>query len=185
MATQAAYVPREGASAHVRGARERYGAAVPPTFHHTRLRDADPELLYRVLRLRVQVFVVEQECAYEDLDGRDLEPGTELHWVADDDDPTRVLATLRVLRDPDGAMRIGRVVTDPAARSLGVASTLMARAVERCAELSPTADVVLDAQAHLADWYARFGFVVDGPGFLEDGIPHVPMRRSASSGTVR
>jgi ElaA protein len=53
----------------------------------------------------------------------------------------------------------------------------MRLAVERCAEIAPEAPMVLDAQEHLADWYARFGFVVAGERFLEDDIPHVPMRR--------
>jgi ElaA protein len=52
-------------------------------------------------------------------------------------------------------------------------------ALERCAELDPSAPVVLDAQSHLARWYARFGFDVTGEEFEEDGIPHVPMRRRA------
>ncbi|NCT90478.1 GNAT family N-acetyltransferase [Cellulomonas sp. APG4] len=136
----------------------------------------DPLTLYAILRLRVDVFVVEQRAAYPDLDGRDAEPGAELLWAADGDE---VLATLRILREPDGALRVGRVATAPAARSRGVASMLMRVALERCAALDPTAPVVLDAQAHLAGWYARFGFEVAGAGFDEDGIPHVPMRRTA------
>jgi ElaA protein len=135
--------------------------------------DLDPVLLYRLLELRVAVFVVEQRAAYADLDGRDVEPGTELLWSAEDG---AVLATARVLRD-SGAMRIGRVATAPAARSRGVASGLLRFAVERCTEVAPDLPILLDAQEHLAGWYARFGFEVDGEGFLEDDIPHVPMRR--------
>lgn len=149
-----------------------------PTYHRAPLADLDPHVLYRVLRLRVQVFVVEQDCAYEDLDGRDLEPGAELLWAADGDE---VVSTVRVLHDP-AALRIGRVATAPAARSRGVAAELMRRAVDRCTELDPAASIVLDAQAHLAPWYARFGFVVDGEPFDEDGIPHLPMRRPGGSG---
>lgn len=74
-------------------------------------------------------------------------------------------------------MRIGRVATAPSARSRGVASALMGSAVERCATLAPGLPVLLDAQEHLAGWYARFGFTVDGERFFEDGIPHLPMRR--------
>jgi ElaA protein len=135
--------------------------------------DLDPVLLYRLLQLRIAVFVVEQQAAYPDIDGRDVEPGAELLWAEEDG---AVLGTARVLRDPD-AMRIGRVATAAAARSRGVASALMRLAVERCRELAPEAPMVLDAQEHLADWYARFGFAVAGGRFLEDDIPHVPMRR--------
>ena len=144
--------------------------------HRSAVRIIDPLALYAILRLRVTVFVVEQACAYPELDGRDIEPGAELLWAADSGE---VVATLRVLRDADGELRVGRVATAPAARSRGVASDLMRAALERCAELDPSAPVVLDAQAHLASWYGRFGFTVDGDPFDEDGIPHVPMRRVA------
>ncbi|NTW42655.1 MAG: GNAT family N-acetyltransferase [Cellulomonadaceae bacterium] len=147
------------------------------TYHRAPTAQVDPLVLYRLLRLRVQVFVVEQHCAYEDLDGRDVEPGTELLWATDGDE---VLSTVRVLHDAT-ALRIGRVATAPAARSRGVAGELMRRAVERCTELDPTADIVLGAQAHLAPWYARFGFAVDGEPYDEDAIPHLPMRRPAES----
>jgi ElaA protein len=138
----------------------------------------EPLALYAILRLRVAVFVVEQACAYPELDGRDVEAGAELLWAQDGDD---VVATLRLLRDADGALRIGRVATAPAARSRGVASDLMRAALDRCREVDPSAPVVLDAQSHLAHWYARFGFAVAGDGFDEDGIPHVPMRREPSA----
>ena len=147
--------------------------------HRSAVRTIDSLALYEILRLRVEVFVVEQTCAYPELDGRDVEPGAELLWVTDSGD---VVATLRVLRDGDGALRVGRVATAPAARSRGVASDLMRAALDRCAEVDPSAPVVLDAQAHLASWYGRFGFVVDGDPFDEDGIPHVPMRRVAHVG---
>ncbi len=91
-----------------------------------------------------------------------------------------MLATARVLQDVDG-MRIGRVATAQAARSLGVASALMRQGVERCIEREPGLPIRLDAQEHLAGWYARFGFMISGEGFLEDDIPHVPMERPAAS----
>jgi ElaA protein len=146
---------------------------VTVTLHHGRVETLDPAVLYAVLRLRVDVFVVEQECAYEELDGRDLEPDAELMWIAEGDD---VLATLRVLAD-DGAMRIGRVATAAAARGRGLAAELMRAAVAYCDDVAPGAPIVLDAQAQLEGWYARFGFVVSGESFAEDGIPHLPMRR--------
>jgi ElaA protein len=146
---------------------------VTVALHRGAAAELDPVVLYRLLELRVVVFVVEQQAAYADVDGRDVEPGAELLWAEEDG---VVLATARVLRDPD-AMRIGRVATATAARGRGVASDLMRFAVDRCIELSPALPMVLDAQEHLADWYARFGFRIDGDRFLEDDIPHVPMRR--------
>jgi ElaA protein len=142
-------------------------------FRRSAVADLDPVLLYRLLELRVAVFVVEQRAAYPELDGRDVEPGAELLWAEEDG---VVLGTARVLHDP-AELRIGRVATAAAARGRGVASALMAQAVARCVELAPESPIVLDAQEHLAPWYGRFGFAVDGERFLEDDIPHVPMRR--------
>lgn len=128
--------------------------------------------LYELLRLRCDVFVVEQGCPYHELDGRDTEPGTVHHWIADESGPTPIAAYLRTLAEPDGAIRIGRVVTAPWARGRGLAAALVAHA----GSASP-GPVVLDAQSHLATWYEALGFRVAGEEFVEDGIPHVPMRR--------
>jgi len=143
------------------------------TVHDALLDELDARTLYRILALRSEVFVVEQECVYLDPDGRDLEPDARQLWVERDG---TVVATLRLLRDQDRA-RIGRVVTAPTARGGGVAAALVRRAIE----LAGDVDIVLDAQAHLADWYGRLGFVRDGAEFVEDGIPHVPMRRHRPS----
>ncbi len=121
------------------------------------------------MRLRQNVFVIEQECLYPDLDGRDLEPGTVQVWA--EDDGGTVLGTLRVLADQGGVVRIGRVATAMSARDRGIAARMMVRALE-----TTTGPVVLDAQSHLAYWYERLGFVAVGDGFLDDGIPHVHMR---------
>jgi ElaA protein len=141
------------------------------TVHASSVPDLDAVTLYRILRLRIDVFVVEQQCPYPELDGRDLEPSAVQLWVPSSDGS--VLATLRLLRDADATARIGRVATAVAARGRGLAALLMGRALELAAD----ADVVLDAQTYLHDWYARFGFVRDGADYVEDGIPHVPMRR--------
>lgn len=137
--------------------------------HDATLAELDPETLYRILALRSAVFVVEQDCVYLDPDGRDLEPGARQLWIEQDGD---VIATLRVLRDPDGTARIGRVATAASQRGAGYAAALMRHALA----LAPVGDVVLGAQTYLADWYARFGFVRDGADYVEDGIPHLPMR---------
>ena len=143
------------------------------SLHSSSVAEIDPVVLYAILRLRVDVFVVEQDCPYPELDGRDLEPTTRLLWSADDDG--LVTATLRVLHDGDDR-RIGRVATATAARGRGLAADLMRAAVASCEGRL----VRLDAQAHLSGWYARFGFVVDGDEFVEDGIPHLPMTLAAT-----
>jgi ElaA protein len=134
--------------------------------------ELDPVTLYRILALRSAVFVVEQDCAYLDPDGRDLEPSARQLWIDRDGE---VVATLRLLTDPDGLARIGRVATAVTARGAGLAAQLMVRALE----LVGDREAVLNAQSYLEDWYRRFGFVRDGEDFLDDGIPHLPMRRSA------
>ena len=128
----------------------------------------DGPTAYAVWRLRQDVFVVEQECAYPDLDGRDDEPGTRHVLLRDDDD---LLGYARVLDDRE-VWRIGRVVLARDARGRGLADPLMHTALQ----VAKGRDVVLDAQTPLASWYATHGFEVDGAEFLEDGIPHLPMR---------
>ncbi|QYJ02829.1 GNAT family N-acetyltransferase [Nocardioides panacisoli] len=134
--------------------------------------ELDVRTAYEVWRLRQDVFVVEQECPYPDLDGRDLEPGTRhvVLWRGDD-----VGGCVRLLEEADGTVRIGRVVLAATLRGQGLAEEMMQEALASAGE-RPT---VLDAQSPLTGWYAGFGFTVDGPEFLEDGIPHRPMRREA------
>lgn len=125
---------------------------------------------YDVWRLRQQVFVVEQDCPYPDLDGRDLEDSTRHVVLIDDEDA--VVGTLRVL-DDGGWARVGRVVVAPAARGRGLAAVMMDRAMALCGDR----EVRLDAQTGLTAFYEGYGFVVTGPEFDEDGVMHVPMGR--------
>ncbi|MBV1851545.1 GNAT family N-acetyltransferase [Catellatospora tritici] len=144
-------------------------------FRTASFQDLDAATLYQLLKLRVDVFIVEQECAYPELDGRDLEPGTRHLWYEVD---RRPVAYLRMLVDTDtdtGARvhRIGRVATAPEARGGGLAGQLLTAALAAIGE----EPAVLDAQSHLAGFYAKYGFAPTGPEFLDDGIPHIPMRR--------
>ncbi|MFC7527227.1 GNAT family N-acetyltransferase [Actinoplanes sp. GCM10030250] len=132
-------------------------------------RDLDTTTLYGILKLRSDVFVVEQECVYPDLDGRDTEPGTRHLWFQQD---KTVRAYLRILSDGD-TERIGRVVTAPGARGRGLAGRLVAEALT----VIGSRPSVLHAQAHLAAFYSRYGFQQTGPEYVEDGIPHIPMAR--------
>jgi predicted GNAT family N-acyltransferase len=140
-----------------------------PSLRRAHFAELTPFEVYGLCRLRVDVFVVEQECPYPELDGRDVEPSTVHVWFEQDG---AVLATIRVL--DDGATRaIGRVATAPSARGQGLAARLMEQGIALCDGLP----ITLGAQAHLEGWYERFGFHRSGPGYVEDGIPHVPMRR--------
>jgi len=132
--------------------------------------ELDARTLHDLLRLRCDVFVVEQACAYPDIDGRDVEPGTRHLWLAQAGNP---VAYLRILDEPSGEARIGRVVVAAHARGHGYGDRLMSEALA----LIGDRPCVLTAQAYVADFYTRYGFVATGPEFDEDGIAHVPMRR--------
>ena len=144
-------------------------APAEPTLRRAAFADLSPFELYGLCRLRVDVFVVEQECPYPELDGRDEEPTTVHLWFEEDG---AVLATIRVL-DDGGTRAIGRVATAVPARGRGLAARLMEEGIALCDGFP----VTLGAQAHLEGWYERFGFRRSGEGYVEDGIPHVPMRR--------
>ena len=140
----------------------------PPDVHRADFSELDPVTAYRILALREQVFVVEQDCVYADLDGRDVEPTTVHLWVEVEGAP---VSYLRVLDEGDHA-RIGRVVTQRTHRGRGLGAALLRAALEVIGERR----IELHAQAHLRGWYERFGFEVSGEEFLEDGILHLPMQ---------
>lgn len=135
--------------------------------------------LYDVLALRSEVFVVEQNCVFLDIDG--LDPKT-WHLLGHEDDG-RLKAYARLippgLKSPDAL--IGRVVTSPAARSGGVGRALMTEAVAQCEQLWPGHPITLHAQAHLERFYASFGFTPVGEQYMEDGIAHIEMRKETQA----
>ena len=128
---------------------------------------------YGILALRAEVFVVEQDCPYQDLDGKDADC---LHlWYQEGED---ILAYARLL--PPGLSYpeagIGRVVTSSTHRRTGLGKVLMAEAIARTRKEWPNQDIVIMAQSYLVAFYGGFGFVVEREEFLEDGIPHRWMR---------
>lgn len=152
----------------------------PEQVHRRWAADLDLATLYKILRLRMDVFVVEQACPYPELDGRDLEPTTRQLWVADADGG--VIATLRLLEDgadADGepSFRIGRVCTERAHRGRGLSARLLETALAEVGERPCR----IEAQTYLTDMYARFGFTVASDEYIEDGIPHVTMLRAGGT----
>ena len=139
----------------------------------------DPCTLYAILRLRSAVFVVEQESIFLDLDGRDLEASTRHFWIGPAVEP---LGSLRLLQEPNGTFRIGRVVTPIAARGKGIGTALMRRALE---VVGPR-EAILHAQVRQSDWYRQFGFDVSGPQTsIRHNVAHLPMRRPANTAMMR
>ena len=131
-------------------------------------------LLHDVLRLRVDVFVVEQNCPYPELDGLDLDAIHIVGLLADD----TVIAYCRILPPQgDGMPHIGRVVVPPGYRGKGIGKELMQRALQVLHFNYGSERSALAAQAHLQKFYAEFGYSVNGPEYLLDGIPHVDMMR--------
>lgn len=139
----------------------------------SRLEALDARTLYAVLKLRSEVFVIEQQCIYLDPDGADLEA-----WhLLGRDEAGALKAYARLLEGP----RIGRVVTAPSARGAGQGRALMLQALDECQKRWPGQAIELSAQAHLQGFYASLGFEPTSAVYDEDGIPHIDMKRSAAA----
>jgi ElaA protein len=148
---------------------------VDHTVLHRRLAaDLSTAMIYALLRLRVEVFMVEQACPYQELDGHDLDRTTRHYWLASYGAIENPQATLRLLEPTDGQFRIGRVCVARQARGHGGIRRLLEAALAEVGD----APCVLDAQKHCVELYGAYGFTVDGAEFTEAGVPHVPMRRA-------
>lgn len=135
--------------------------------------------LYRALQLRAEVFVVEQTCAFQDLDGRDMQA---LHLLGEresEEGGAALLAYARLL--PAGTAfaeaSVGRVVTAPATRGSGLGHALMRQATAELHRRWGVQPIRIGAQAHLQAYYRQHGFEPQGALYLEDGIEHIEMVR--------
>ncbi len=136
--------------------------------------------LYRLLQLRTEVFVVEQRCVFQDMDGADAQC---MHVLAESHRPEGVelMACARLV--PAGLKyaeaSIGRVVTNPVTRGSGIGHALIRQSVHMLQGLWGVQPIRIGAQAHLQGFYGQHGFQPDGPIYIEDGIDHVEMVRAA------
>jgi len=143
----------------------------------SRFRDLSREDLYRALQLRAEVFIVEQDCVYQDVDGFDLDA---LHVMGQrvSGDEIELVCYSRLL--PPGAKyegaSIGRVVTKSSARGGGNGKTLMLKALAYCQENWPAIAVTISAQQYLQKFYEELGFEALTDTYDEDGIPHIRMQ---------
>lgn len=128
--------------------------------------------LYELLQLRSQVFVVEQKCIYQDIDGKD---GKAIHLLGKVDGKT--VAYLRIFKSGDyfETTSIGRVVVGEASRKKGYAKTIMQAAMAYILSTLNDKKVTLSAQTYLTRFYSDLGFKEVGTSYLEDGIPHTKM----------
>lgn len=136
--------------------------------------DFTPKRLYAYLKLRSEVFVVEQNCVYQDLDGIDE---FSKHVLVYDNE--HLIACARIV--PAGVLyeviSIGRVIVAESHRGNALGHQLIDFCLKQIEQQSNPAKIVLSAQAHLQDFYAQHGFKAIGEGYLEDGIPHIKMMK--------
>jgi len=141
-----------------------------------RLDELSPRQLYAVMAARSDVFVVEQNCVYRDLDGRDADALHLIGWSGDAVAAyTRVLAPGTAFAEPS----IGRVLTTKAFRRGGLGRELFAKSVAHVQTLYPGQSIRIGAQSYLEGFYGSFGFVKASEEYIEDGIAHIEMVKAA------
>jgi len=149
-----------------------------PFWQWAKFSELRPDDLYAAVRLREEVFIVEQECIYRDADGRDPHAWHLLGW-ADTPNGRTLVAYARIfepgVRYTESS--IGRVVTSPQVRGTGVGKALMAEALRRLDGLAPGRPVKIAAQRRLEKFYLELGFKTISAPYEEDGITHVDMLR--------
>ena len=129
--------------------------------------------LYKIMQLRIEVFVVEQDCPYQDLDGLD-ELGTHL-WLEEDNE---IMSYLRI-NPPEtrfDEVSFGRIVTKKSVRKKGLSEAIILKSLE-IVEQENLGPVRISAQSYLENYYSKFGFVKCSDEYLEDNIPHIEMLR--------
>jgi len=128
--------------------------------------------LYEILKLRSTIFVLEQQCLYQDMDDKDKHCH---HLMIFEDN--QLAAYTRLV--PAGVsfieISIGRVITNPGYRGRGLARKLMQQSIEACYDLFGIQPIRIGAQLYLKDFYSSLGFVQQGETYLEDDIPHIEM----------
>jgi len=140
-------------------------------------KDLSRDELHACLRLRIDVFVVEQDCPYPELDGKDMHSLHVFSETVDISKGNAVEAYLRIVKpgfsydEPS----IGRVATAKYSRGKGLGKEIMHKALEECANRWPNSGVRISAQEYLIKFYEDLGFKVSSEPYLEDDIPHVQM----------
>jgi len=145
-------------------------------WHVSRWEELSAPQLHGMLQLRQAVFVVEQTCAYLDLDGADLDAW---HVLAEEQGEVKACARLLAPGVKYDEASIGRVCTAQDVRGLGLGRELMARSLEALQEIWPAQNIRISAQSYLVPFYQSLGFQGTGYTYLEDGIPHEEMFRAS------
>ena len=124
-----------------------------------------------IIQLRLAVFVVEQDCVYQDLDGKDT---SALHMLGKTDEG-EIIATARILIENSGKVIVGRVVVDDNYRKYGIGKELMKQTISDINRLMGNVQINISAQKYLLNFYTSLGFISTDNEYLEDGIAHVEM----------
>jgi ElaA protein len=132
--------------------------------------------LYELIKLRVDVFVVEQNCPYPELDNKDQLTDV-YHLLGYNKNELVACARLLGKGITYPNIAIGRIITKQTHRGSGLGHQLIKSAIENCVKLWGDAPIEIGAQAHLEKYYAQHGFKVNSDSYLEDGIPHIDMIR--------
>ncbi|HBP86648.1 MAG TPA: GNAT family N-acetyltransferase [Nitrospiraceae bacterium] len=144
-------------------------------WNFTFFKDLTVQQLYDVLQLRVDVFVVEQKCAYRDLDEYDRHPET--RHLSGREEGEQLIAYARILppslRYPE--VNLGRVVVKADFRKQGIGHQLLQAALQEISGCWPKTPIRISAQEYLQAFYSKYGFFRVSEVYLEDGIPHVEM----------
>jgi ElaA protein len=136
--------------------------------------DLSTTQLYQLLKLRVDVFVVEQNCPYPELDDKDHQANV-YHLLGYQDEKLVACARLLAPGISYPQVSIGRIATSKSARKNGLGKTLLETALQQCEKYWPQQDIQIGAQVYLINFYRGFGFQRHSIDYLEDGIPHLDM----------
>ncbi|OSZ77266.1 GNAT family N-acetyltransferase [Chitinophagaceae bacterium IBVUCB2] len=144
------------------------------TWSLKKFEELTPHELYSIMQLRNEVFVVEQNCAYQDADNKDLFSFHFMGWA-----DNKLVAYTRII--PPGisyeAASIGRVVSSPSVRGDGIGRELMLQSISQLYSLFGNVVIKIGAQLYLQKFYTSLGFIQSGDVYLEDGIEHIEMTK--------
>jgi len=132
--------------------------------------EIDNKTLHNIFLLRSEIFVVEQECVYQDIDGKDI---NSIHIIGKKQE--EIIAYSRIMNLNNEFCSIGRVLVKKEFRKKGIGIKLMEKSIEKARKLYNQKKIKISAQEYLKNFYIDLGFKHTGKRYLEDGIPHIEM----------
>ena len=139
-------------------------------FDAKRFDELDSKTLHDIFLLRSEVFVVEQDCVYQDIDGKDV---NSIHIIGKKQE--EIIAYSRIMNLNNEFCSIGRVLVKKELRKKGIGLKLMKKSIEKAKKLYNKKKIKISAQEYLKNFYTDIGFKHTGKSYLEDGIPHIEM----------